>query len=463
MGAICENRECRVCGETKPLGLFAIRMGYLSKKCRDCFNKEVIQKRLDKWNSAVESIECRICGETKTSDCFTKTGYGYQKCSGCLNKEYAQKRFNKNNGRPGFRPHKHTAPSDFVFIPKPSKARLECSHCGRDRIKVKDPKSRSGFKYRCTHCANDRRKKVRTVLYCGVKDTLNEKRRIKYELELKNSLEHKAKEKAKREIRAAKGIERARQERFQAKKREEKIVTMVGQICEVINRVCACGKKECVKAPKRETELTRCWACHVKHTRHTKMLGKTFVRVEKEVNCRRCGIVHVSKAANSMCGPCARKLHKERALEYRRAHGRGDRNRVKKHGVLVVPFRRKDVFERDNYQCRMCRCAVQKDSIYMPNAAELDHIIPISKGGAHALYNMQTLCRRCNAIKSDRVLRPCTYTIQRIVYHSINDSVACAMSGDRACVTQGGLSIFVKDHFYTVATSQHERFAFQNF
>ena len=33
---------------------------------------------------------------------------------------------------------------------------------------------------------------------------------------------------------------------------------------------------------------------------------------------------------------------------------------------------------------------------------EGDHIVPWSKGGKTALENLQMLCRRCNALKSDK-------------------------------------------------------------
>lgn len=34
---------------------------------------------------------------------------------------------------------------------------------------------------------------------------------------------------------------------------------------------------------------------------------------------------------------------------------------------------------------------------------EFDHVIPVSKGGSNTLNNIQLLCRRCNATKSDRI------------------------------------------------------------
>jgi len=37
-------------------------------------------------------------------------------------------------------------------------------------------------------------------------------------------------------------------------------------------------------------------------------------------------------------------------------------------------------------------------------APELDHIVPMSKGGAHSYMNTQCLCRACNGAKSNEVI-----------------------------------------------------------
>ncbi|HIS15474.1 MAG TPA: HNH endonuclease [Candidatus Scatomorpha merdavium] len=35
---------------------------------------------------------------------------------------------------------------------------------------------------------------------------------------------------------------------------------------------------------------------------------------------------------------------------------------------------------------------------------EIDHIIPVSKGGRTAEENLQTLCWKCNRAKSDKIM-----------------------------------------------------------
>lgn len=54
---------------------------------------------------------------------------------------------------------------------------------------------------------------------------------------------------------------------------------------------------------------------------------------------------------------------------------------------------RRAVFDRDNGQCRRCGSRYYLD---------LDHIIPLSKGGATSYDNLQVLCRSCNGHKGNR-------------------------------------------------------------
>lgn len=53
------------------------------------------------------------------------------------------------------------------------------------------------------------------------------------------------------------------------------------------------------------------------------------------------------------------------------------------------------IYERDGYRCR--RCGTSQRHAYL----EIDHIIPIAKGGKSVYNNLQTLCHRCNIEKGD--------------------------------------------------------------
>ena len=53
------------------------------------------------------------------------------------------------------------------------------------------------------------------------------------------------------------------------------------------------------------------------------------------------------------------------------------------------------VYERDGYRC--CKCHKKAHDL------EIDHIIPISKGGKSTYDNLQTLCHRCNVEKGSYI------------------------------------------------------------
>ncbi|PWM58526.1 MAG: hypothetical protein DBX93_01330 [Oscillospiraceae bacterium] len=69
--------------------------------------------------------------------------------------------------------------------------------------------------------------------------------------------------------------------------------------------------------------------------------------------------------------------------------------------ALMTNKLRTYVKSRDNYTCRICG-----NSIYAePNLLlEIDHIVPVSKGGSTTEDNLQTLCWKCNRAKSNKVV-----------------------------------------------------------
>lgn len=67
---------------------------------------------------------------------------------------------------------------------------------------------------------------------------------------------------------------------------------------------------------------------------------------------------------------------------------------------LMTKELRQRILERDNYTCQ--NCGLSKDD--EPHLLlEVDHIIPVSKGGKTEESNLQTLCWKCNRLKSDKI------------------------------------------------------------
>lgn len=98
-----------------------------------------------------------------------------------------------------------------------------------------------------------------------------------------------------------------------------------------------------------------------------------------------------------LCNSCSDEVmnlyHHARSGEYVTWIGGRPARRGRRRAKIGHSLRRQ-VFERDAYRCRECggyeRLCV-------------DHVHPHSKGGTDELDNLQTLCWRCNADKSDTV------------------------------------------------------------
>lgn len=91
-------------------------------------------------------------------------------------------------------------------------------------------------------------------------------------------------------------------------------------------------------------------------------------------------------------------------LAVRRRTGRA--YQAAKRVQTVESFDPLDILNRDGWTCQLCGVATPKRlrGTADPRAPEVDHIVPLAKQGAHAPWNAQCACRRCNRAKSDRAL-----------------------------------------------------------
>jgi 5-methylcytosine-specific restriction endonuclease McrA len=109
------------------------------------------------------------------------------------------------------------------------------------------------------------------------------------------------------------------------------------------------------------------------------------------------------------------RLHRDEKLEYNKRYFKTPvgkiankknchRYRATKLNVTVEDFNPFDVLERDSYKCQICGIKTNPNlkSQYHPKYPNLDHIIPLSKGGEHSRKNTQCLCRQCNMEKHNK-------------------------------------------------------------
>lgn len=82
----------------------------------------------------------------------------------------------------------------------------------------------------------------------------------------------------------------------------------------------------------------------------------------------------------------AEQIRKKKSAKYQRS--------------LMTNKLRNYIKERDNYTCQMCGASAYEHYLLL---LEVDHIIPISRGGLSVPENLQTLCWKCNRSKSNRL------------------------------------------------------------
>lgn len=76
------------------------------------------------------------------------------------------------------------------------------------------------------------------------------------------------------------------------------------------------------------------------------------------------------------------------------------KNSIAGQRALMTISLREEIKKRDNYTCQHCGVSVRQE----PNLLlEIDHKIPLSKGGMSVTENLQTLCWKCNRTKGTRI------------------------------------------------------------
>lgn len=130
-----------------------------------------------------------------------------------------------------------------------------------------------------------------------------------------------------------------------------------------------------------------------------------------------CGLLFVPFREGQRC--CSERHGKLLYNRESRADGRqppspwGDRRRKnhqarrarKKGAATGAPVIRSKIAERDGWRCHLCGERVGKTLAWPhPRSASLDHVVPLSKGGAHDPVNVRLAHLACNTAKNDRAV-----------------------------------------------------------
>ena len=147
-----------------------------------------------------------------------------------------------------------------------------------------------------------------------------------------------------------------------------------------------CGKPECKRAMK--AERAKAW-----HRNYTATTGKRY-----GTDRYRESAAEYSRRRREEQGHW-RKLYPEAA-----ALADARRRMLIQQADQGERFAPRDVYERDNWTCQLCRLPVDPRLAWPhPMSASVDHIVPLSQGGDHSLANVQCAHLRCNIIKGDQL------------------------------------------------------------
>lgn len=159
--------------------------------------------------------------------------------------------------------------------------------------------------------------------------------------------------------------------------------------------------RELMEFIQAEKNLYQRWSWAAKKRQRIEAKRRICTDCGGEVGKRyiRCASCQSQRAAALRCG--YRQTPEHRASRLRAKTKR--RMRCKR-----TPCQQFDpiaVLTRDKWRCYICGCDTPKHlrGSYENNAPEVDHVIPLAKGGEHSMANCRCACRKCNGQKSDRL------------------------------------------------------------
>lgn len=167
---------------------------------------------------------------------------------------------------------------------------------------------------------------------------------------------------------------------------------------------CKVYRKKCVvcgtwKSLKSRPGLGKGFICskECKKIRDRDHMRKKLGISPEEHTCEQCGRAYTPEnlGRKHYCSRvCRRRAAKERC-------GGTYWLRAQHFGVPYEPVNRRGVFVRDGWRCKHCGVSTPRSLLGSQDnrAPELDHILPMSAGGAHSYANTQCLCRGCNSAK----------------------------------------------------------------
>lgn len=139
-----------------------------------------------------------------------------------------------------------------------------------------------------------------------------------------------------------------------------------------------------------------------------KALSKIRQNIKQRIkDCRICGKSHVGRIkygryCSYECRQEIQRIKLDKKAKLKRIYK--SRRRAATRGASADNIDPILIFERDGWVCHICgvKTIKSKRGTCHDKAPELEHIIPLSRGGLHTFSNVACSCRKCNHAKGDK-------------------------------------------------------------
>lgn len=177
------------------------------------------------------------------------------------------------------------------------------------------------------------------------------------------------------------------------------------RVRQFIKCVAAWGERQCGWCGVRfsSAKLRYCSAeCrHLTHAHLAKKKREATPVVMYDRLCDCCGVKFSYQHLGTERKYCSRKCQKSAYEQVRRAIQADNDN--SHQPPMPVAYR---VFRESGWVCAACGIDTPEvlRGTYELNAPEIDHIVPLSRGGTHDRSNLQCLCKSCNSSKGAKLM-----------------------------------------------------------
>lgn len=156
-----------------------------------------------------------------------------------------------------------------------------------------------------------------------------------------------------------------------------------------------CGSEFCSSKMKYCSDDCR----YKKHLRDAKKSRSENPKFQQTSSCVRCGskfsFVHSGTDRKFCSAACRRRAWDETS--------RSRPSRIERQPDYSVAFR---ILREAHWVCSSCGIKTPEKlrGTHELNAPEVDHIVPLSRGGTHEYENLQCLCKSCNSSKGAKLI-----------------------------------------------------------